>query len=94
MQNRMPSRRRRPPSVPAKGGSTRPAQGPVQQPAPRAPHEHDESADSQRGDEPSARQTGRIAHDDVARGLVDTDKGPELERANRQVDRAGSEPRQ
>ena len=40
MQNRMPSRRRK--------GNTVPAQGQTQERVPRLPHEHDESADSQR----------------------------------------------
>lgn len=83
MHNRMPSRRRQP--GPGKGGNTLPAQGPAEQPAPRMPHERDESADSQSGGEPSAQRTGQIGHDDLERGLVDTDKGPELERANEQL---------
>ena len=43
------------------------------------PHERDESAGSQSADEPSARRMGHIAHDDLERGLVDTDKGPVLD---------------
>ena len=90
MHNRMPSRRRQP--GPGTGGKTRPAQGPVRQPAPRVPHEHDESADSQSDGEPSAQRTGRLGHDDLERGLVDTDKGPELERANRQLSDGMAQP--
>ena len=44
------------------------------------PHERDESADSQAADEPSAERMGRLAQEDIERGLVDTDKGPPLER--------------
>jgi hypothetical protein len=66
-------------------GDTLPAQGPAQQPVPRMPHERDESADSQPSDEPSAKRMGRIAHDDIERGLVDTDKGPPLEETYEQL---------
>jgi hypothetical protein len=41
-------------------------------PAPRLPHEHDESSDSQTS---KARPVIQQAHDDVSRGLVDTDRG-------------------
>jgi hypothetical protein len=41
---------------------------------PRLPHEHDESADSQNSEEPQA--VIQQAHDDVQRGLVDTDRAP------------------
>jgi hypothetical protein len=80
MHNRTPSQH---PPDPAKGvareGRTRPAQGPVQQPSPRMPHERDESADSQAADEPSAKRMGRLAQEDIERGVVDTDKGPPLD---------------
>lgn len=45
---------------------------------PRLPHEHDQSADDQ-GAQPT--DLGRQAQRDVDRGLVDTDKGPPLDRA-------------
>ena len=79
MHNRISSRRR-PDDAKAQGrqGDTRPAQGPAQEPVPRMPHERDESADSQGADEPSGKRMGEIAHDDIERGLVDTDKGPML----------------
>ena len=48
---------------------------------PRLPHEHDESADSQRDAAPHNETLGRQAHRDVERGLVDTDRGPVLDRA-------------
>lgn len=66
-------------------GDTLPAQGPAQQPVPRMPHERDESADSQSSDEPSAKRMGRIAYDDIERGLVDTDKGPPMEETYEQL---------
>jgi hypothetical protein len=66
-------------------GDTLPAQGPAQQPVPRMPHERDESADSQGSVEPSAKRMGRIAHDDIERGLVDTDKGPPLQETYEQL---------
>lgn len=43
-------------------------------PAPRLPHEHDESADSQHMEEP--RPEMKQAHADIERGLVDTDRSP------------------
>ena len=45
----------------------------VPQAAPRLPHEHDESSDSQQS---PPRPKMKQAHDDVERGLVDTDRGP------------------
>lgn len=60
-------------------GNTVPVQGDRQQRSLRTPHERDESADSQADSEPSARRMGAIAHDDLAEGQVDTDKGPVLD---------------
>ena len=48
---------------------------------PRLPHERDESSDSQAAGEPSGQRMGKIAHDSVRRGEVDTDKGPVLDEA-------------
>jgi hypothetical protein len=62
-------------------GQTVPVQGEQQERVPRAPHERDESADSQARAEPSQRRIGSVAHDSVERGQVDTDKGPVLDRA-------------
>lgn len=62
-------------------GDTRPAQGPAQEPQPRMPHERDESVDSQEAGEPAGKRMGQIAHDDLERGLVDTDKGPVIDKA-------------
>jgi len=80
MHIRRPSRPRREPGNPAaRQGNTLPAQGEVQQRAPRAPHERDESADRQAGGaEASARRMAQRGGDDLERGLVDTDKGPAL----------------
>jgi hypothetical protein len=75
MQYRRPSR----PRQDAPQGNTLPVQGDTQQRSPRMPHERDESADSQGSSEPSARAVGEQAHEDVERGLVDTDKGPVLD---------------
>jgi len=47
-------------------------------PVPRLPNERDASADSQQGPPPSAEQ--RQAAADVERGVVDTDRGPVLDR--------------
>ena len=77
MQNRMTSRLRPASSNGARQGNTVPAQGETQtqHKVPRMPHERDESADSQASVEPSARRVGGQAHEDVERGLVDTDRG-------------------
>jgi hypothetical protein len=80
MHNRMPSRRRK--DAARKGppqGNTLPVQGETQQRSPRAPHERDESADSQVASEPSGQRMAQAAREDVERGVVDTDKGPVLE---------------
>lgn len=45
----------------------------------RLPHEHDESADSQQA-RPIPEPIERQAHEDVRRGLVDTDRGPVMDR--------------
>lgn len=47
--------------------------------APRLPHEHDQSADSQVDRAPAHQERADKAHDDVERGAVDTDKGPVLD---------------
>jgi hypothetical protein len=52
------------------------------EPAPRLPHERDESSDSQQS---GPRDVIRQAHDDVERGLVDTDRGPPLEETYRRT---------
>ncbi len=62
-------------------GNTIPVQGERQQRVPRAPHERDESADSQGAADPSARSVGEKAREDIERGVVDTDKGPVMDDA-------------
>jgi hypothetical protein len=78
----------------AKGpqGITRPAQGPTQQPEPRMQYERDQSSDGQAADEPSQERMGKIAHDDVERGVVDTDKGPAIEEAYEKTRKSSANP--
>lgn len=84
MHNRMTSRPRDPNR---KAGHTTPAQGETSTPqkVPRLPHEHDQSSDSQARGEASGKKVGEQAHKDLQGGLVDTDKGPAMDRAYRQV---------
>lgn len=51
---------------------------------PRLPHERDESADSQDLQQPDQQQKMQQAHDDVEQGLVDTDRGPVLDKVYRE----------
>ena len=92
MQNRMHSRKRQ--DAPrTRQGQTIPAQGDTQtqERVPRMPHERDESADSQSASEPSGQRVGQAAHDDIERGVVDTDKGPVLDQVYEKV-REGADP--
>jgi hypothetical protein len=73
-------------------GDTRTVQGETQQPVPRTPNERDESAGSQADANPSAQSMGRIAHDSVADGQVDTDKGPVLDATYDKVREGASQP--
>lgn len=57
---------------------------PKPSPRPSLPHERDESSDMT-GGEPS--ESMRQAHRDLARGLKDTDRGPEADRAYRKLKR-------
>ena len=66
-------------------GRHRAGQGENQEPVPRMPHERDESADSQAPASRRRREMGTGAHDDVERGVVDTDKGPVLDAGLRQA---------
>lgn len=79
MINRMTSRRRPDGGGASRPGQTIPAQGETQDPAPRMPHERDESADSQAPREASGSRIGQQAHNDLQRGRVDTDKGPQMD---------------
>jgi hypothetical protein len=74
-------------------GTTRPAQGPVQQPQPRMQYERDQSSDSQAADEPSQRRIGEIAHDDVERGVQDTSKGEALDEAYQKTRKSSANPK-
>lgn len=60
------------------GGKTKVAQGGDS--APRLPHERDQSSDSQQNQDGGAPRVGKQALEDVERGLVDTDRGPEADR--------------
>lgn len=53
--------------------------------APRLPHEHDQSADSQSPTDGKPTPVGRQAHEDLERGLQDTDRGPVLEKLGRKL---------
>lgn len=66
------------PARDAGGGKTKVAQG--GESAPRLPHERDQSSDSQQTQDGQPPEVGRKAHDDVERGVVDTDRGPEADR--------------
>ena len=70
----MPTPNRRPPG-PDEPKPHRPGQTTTNvsgEPAPRLPHEHDESSDSQ---DSEPRDVIRQAHEDVQRGLEDTSRG-------------------
>jgi hypothetical protein len=82
MKNRNPKRQ----------GDTVPVQGETQERVPRMPHERDESADSQAPSEPSGRAVGQAAHEDIERGVVDTDKGPVLDQTYDNVREGGGDP--
>lgn len=93
MHNRMPSRRRHDaPKAPERQGNTLPFQGEKQQRSPRAPHERDESADSQQASDPSARSVGEAAREDIERGVVDTDKGPVLDETYERLREGADDP--
>jgi hypothetical protein len=62
----------------AGGGDTKTEQGGDS--APRLPHERDESSDSQERPPGQPSDMGRKGHDDIERGVVDTDRGPEADR--------------
>ncbi len=48
--------------------------------APRLPHEHDQSSDSQEAQDGQPPEVGRKGHEDIERGSVDTDRGPVADR--------------
>lgn len=69
-----------------KPGATRPnVEG---RPAPRLPHERDESADSQADTGGDVERMGRRAYEDRLSGRVDTGLGPVLDRVARRLRKA------
>ena len=86
MQNRQPSRPRQGQTIPGQGETE------VQHKSPRLPHEHDESADSQPATAAN-RQIGKLAHNDLAQGRVDTDKGPPMDATYDKVREGADSPR-
>lgn len=67
------------PQARSPSGNTSTAQGETQQPVPRMPHEHDESSDQQAQGELVPSGKGRLAHDDVVRGVADTTRSVEID---------------
>lgn len=59
--------------------------------APKLPHEHDESADSQRAGETTAPAVGKQAYRDLQEGREDTDRGPVVDRLKAQEDAGESQ---
>lgn len=80
------------PHAKVRQGNTLPVQDDGRRRVPRAPHEHDESADSQEAGEASARSMGQKAREDIERGLVDTDKGPVLDQTYERLREDGDDP--
>lgn len=76
----------------SKQGDTVPVQGDKQQRSLRMPHERDESADGQASSEPTAKRIGIMAHGDVEHGLVDTDKGPVMDKTYEKLRKGSSQP--
>ncbi|TAL14757.1 MAG: hypothetical protein EPO01_19225 [Aquabacterium sp.] len=70
------------PRKPQDSHHTRTASGPSldREPAPRLPHEHDESGDSQVS---GPREVIHQAKRDLDAGLVDTDRGPPMDEVYR-----------
>ena len=69
----------------AGGGKTKIEQG--GESSPRLPHERDQSSDSQQTRDGKPTERGRRAHDDVERGLVDTDQGLRADKVGEQARR-------
>jgi hypothetical protein len=71
-------------AAPVAAGMTRATQSGLRQP--RLPHERDESSDSQTAaPAEGGGQPGRQAYEDLQRGVVDTDRGPLLDRLYRRL---------
>lgn len=56
-------------------------------PSPRLPHEHDQSADSQTPADKQPTEVGKQALKDVERGVVDTDRGPVMDKLRKKLER-------
>ena len=80
-----PSRKKPDDLQDAGGGKTKTEQGGESKP--RLPHEHDESSDSQESQGGEPPEVGKRAHEDVERGVVDTDRGPVTDRVYRDIKR-------
>ena len=79
----MPATRKTPDDLQdAGGGKTKVEQGGESKP--RLPHERDESSDSQQAQGGEPTEVGKRAHEDVERGVVDTDRGPVTDRVYRE----------
>jgi hypothetical protein len=83
-QEREPPRAGRGNTVSAQGETSAP------QAKPRAPHERDESADSQGGASPAIERMGAVAHDSATRGEQDTTKAQELDATYQRVRATGT----
>ncbi len=73
------------PQKDAGGGKTKVAQD--GESSPRLQHERDQSSDSQQTRDGKPTERGRRAHDDVERGLVDTDEGLRADKVGEQARR-------
>lgn len=78
-QRSIHTQRPAPPAVPLRAPGPEANPAPVDEP--RLPHERDQSVDMT-DDQPDPRM--RQAHDDLRRGLRDTDRGPVADRAYQQ----------
>lgn len=78
-----PTRPTAPPPTPTPTDDTHASRGTGADHEPRLPHEQDQSADSQSDQAPANAPLGEQAHEDLDRGLVDTDRGPVTDRAYR-----------
>ena len=73
-------------------GETRVARndGDKEKSEPKLPHERDQSASSQVDGTPMDDERARKGHDDIERGVVDTDKGPVLEQLDERMKRSST----
>lgn len=67
----------------AESGQTKVEQG--GESSPRLPHERDQSADSQTPTDGQPTEVGKQAHEDVESGLVDTDRGPVMDKLRKKL---------